>query len=235
MGNSTSSSPDDFYNDGVGVLIRKPGTYLALYTVQVPSGTPLTTTFALQMNNQNIPGMVVGVDHKSSSGSTVYSAQGILNAPENEEWLKTAYADYRDGLKDYYGSVEGVAWEAAFFWECVYSADENGIIRSDLDTALVRQSVDNALGSFYEAESGAQPGDEMGDAEAEPGTSQAQPVEEAPRPQQIEEGEAPIEPAPGDTGGVQEAQSLYEEILARKNDILEIAKTGLIGQETGQQ
>ncbi len=83
MSNSTSSSPDDFYNDGVGVLIRKPGTYLALYTVQVPSGTPLTTTFALQMNNQNIPGMVVGVDHKSSSGSTVYSAQGILNAPEN--------------------------------------------------------------------------------------------------------------------------------------------------------
>ena len=159
----------------------------------------------------------------------------ILNAPENEEWLKTAYADYRDGLKDYYGSVEGVAWEAAFFWECVYSADENGIIRSDIDTALVGQSVDNALGSFYEAESGAQPGDEMGDAEAEPGTSQAQPVEEAPRPQQIEEGEAPIEPAPGDTGGVQEAQSLYEEILARKNDILEIAKTGLIGQETGQQ
>lgn len=53
---TAAESAGDFLSDGNQVQILNPGVYLVRYMVHIPAETTLTTTFALQMNRQNVPG-----------------------------------------------------------------------------------------------------------------------------------------------------------------------------------
>ena len=53
---TAAESAGDFLSDGNQVQILNPGVYYVRYMVHIPAETVLTTTFALQLNRQNVTG-----------------------------------------------------------------------------------------------------------------------------------------------------------------------------------
>lgn len=177
----------------------------------------------------------------------------LLSHSENENWLKAVYTDYKNGQKSYTGSDAGVPWEAAFFWECVYSSNSDGLIVLNSDGPAIKARVDAILDAFYAPipEISAEENSETAPAEEIPAEGEVVPVEEVPAEDEAvlaEEVPAEGEPIPtkevpaggeaapieGDPVEGEEADDLQpelsiplmEEIRSMKDKIIEIVKSG---------
>ena len=76
---TAAASAGDFTSDGNQVQILNPGVYYISYTIHIPAGNDVNTTFALQTNRQNVAGTerVVNIDAAGSASLTV-TAETIL-------------------------------------------------------------------------------------------------------------------------------------------------------------
>ena len=82
---TAAESSGDFLSDGNQIQILNPGVYHVRYMVHIPAETILTTTFALQVNRQNVAGTERSVAQTSTAASTSAIAETILTvcAPVN--------------------------------------------------------------------------------------------------------------------------------------------------------
>ena len=82
---TAAESSGDFLSDGNQIQILNPGVYHVRYMVHIPAETILTTTFALQVNRQNVAGTERSVTQTSTAASTSAIAETILTvcAPVN--------------------------------------------------------------------------------------------------------------------------------------------------------
>lgn len=72
---STAISDSDFSVSGGIVTINRCGTYLATYTVNIPTGTEIDTNFILNVNGIAQPGTLLNVASAGSyTGQTVFTA-----------------------------------------------------------------------------------------------------------------------------------------------------------------
>lgn len=75
---TTAESTGDFLSDGNQIQILQPGVYHIVYTVNIPAETPLTATFALQANRQNVAGTERVIAKTGADTPTSVIAETIL-------------------------------------------------------------------------------------------------------------------------------------------------------------
>jgi hypothetical protein len=73
-----AESCGDFCTDGNTFQIRKPGVYLVTYVINIPSTMAVNTTFALQVNRQNVASTVRPVVKVATDSTLSITAQAIL-------------------------------------------------------------------------------------------------------------------------------------------------------------
>ena len=76
---TAAESAGNFLSDGNQVQILKPGVYYVHYIVHLPAEEPLTTTFALQANRQNVTGTERSVSQTATSSAVTVIAETMLN------------------------------------------------------------------------------------------------------------------------------------------------------------
>ena len=75
-----AQSNGDFYSDGSTFQILKPGVYLVTYVINIPAAVAVNTTFALQVNRQNMASTVRAVAKTATDTPHTVTAQAILEA-----------------------------------------------------------------------------------------------------------------------------------------------------------
>lgn len=75
---AAAESAGAFYSDGSQVQILRPGMYYIRYTVNIPTETALSTTFALQANRQAIEGTSRSIAKTGTDTPTVVIGETIL-------------------------------------------------------------------------------------------------------------------------------------------------------------
>ncbi len=75
-----AESNGDFYSDGSTFQILKPGVYLVTYIIHIPAAVAVNTTFALQVNRQNVASTVRTVAKTATDTPHSVTAQAILEA-----------------------------------------------------------------------------------------------------------------------------------------------------------
>ena len=75
---TAAESFGDFYSDGSSFQILKPGVYLISYIVNIPAAVAVNTTFALQVNRQNVPSTVRNVAKTATDTPHTITAQTIV-------------------------------------------------------------------------------------------------------------------------------------------------------------
>lgn len=70
----------DFFSDGSTFQILKPGVYLVTYIVNIPAAATLNTTFALQVNRQDVASTVRVIAKTSIDTPHTVTAQAIIEA-----------------------------------------------------------------------------------------------------------------------------------------------------------
>lgn len=75
-----AESNGDFYSDGSTFQILKPGVYLVTYIIHIPAAVAVNTTFALQVNRQNVASTVRAVAKTATDTPHSVTAQAILEA-----------------------------------------------------------------------------------------------------------------------------------------------------------
>lgn len=78
LSETAAESFGDFYSDGSSFQILKPGVYLISYIVNIPAAVAVNTTFALQVNRQNVPSTVRNVAKIATDTPHTITAQAIL-------------------------------------------------------------------------------------------------------------------------------------------------------------
>ena len=71
-----------FTNNAGSILIRRAGTYLVTYTVQVPAGEAASTQYYLTLNGTAVNESALNVSDVATENET-YSAQVMIQAPAN--------------------------------------------------------------------------------------------------------------------------------------------------------
>ena len=78
---TTSALTGSFsYNADNLLVILQAGVYQATYTVNIPSGAAVDTTFTLQLGGKVLPGSQVSVVHTNDDGSVTVTGQALFSA-----------------------------------------------------------------------------------------------------------------------------------------------------------
>ena len=72
-----------FTNTNGSILIRRAGTYLITYTVQLPAGETLASQYYLALNGTAINESALNVSDDAAAETESYTSQVIIQAPAN--------------------------------------------------------------------------------------------------------------------------------------------------------
>lgn len=73
-------TPAFAYNADNQLILLQAGVYQATYTVNIPAGAAVDTTFSLQLGGKTLPGSQVSVTRTESDGSTTVTGQALFSA-----------------------------------------------------------------------------------------------------------------------------------------------------------
>lgn len=62
------------------ILIRRPGTYYAAITADIPAGTEVETALHFELNGQPLDCPALNIDTCGGCGATNYAASGVFRA-----------------------------------------------------------------------------------------------------------------------------------------------------------
>ena len=92
---TAAESTGDFLSDGNQIQILQPGVYQITYIINIPTETAVTTTFALQVNRQNVPSTERAIAKTGVDTPSTVIAQTIITVcnPVSIRVLSTAAVD----------------------------------------------------------------------------------------------------------------------------------------------